>query len=188
MIFHSGPITLSFRRVSQGVQSVLRARIINSDRWILRPHANRSQAPVHPIFSPASFPMLNRFSLDNRKFCRVRCTVTKFVQLSALSSSEPHAAALCGYRCRSFPAVFRTLFPACAHPAFFRVDSKTEISAFVAESCVRLIGAVAGTASQDGVQFESLMLAKDDTGQTGPSPIPRFGDGNKSEEKECKLI
>jgi hypothetical protein len=71
---------------------------------------------------------------------------------------------------------------------FLRVDSKTEISAFDTESCVKLIGQVAGTASQDGVQFESLMLAKDVTGQTRPSPIPRFGDGNKSEEKECKLL
>jgi len=32
----------------------------------------------------------------------------------------------------------------------------------------------------------SLMLAKDDTEQTGPSLIPAFGDGNISEEKECK--
>jgi hypothetical protein len=70
---------------------------------------------------------------------------------------------------------------------FFGVDSQTEISAFVAESCVKLIEAVTRTASQDGVQFESLMLAKDVTGQTRPSPIPRFGDENKSEEKECKL-
>jgi hypothetical protein len=83
---------------------------------------------------------------------------------------------------------FRTLFPASAHLVFFGVHSKTEISAFETDSCVRLIGAVTRTASLDGVQFESLMLAKDVTGQTGPSPIPRFGDGNKSEEKECKLL
>jgi hypothetical protein len=87
-----------------------------------------------------------------------------------------------------FSGCFQDSFPYVCSPSFFGVDSKTEISAFDVESCVRLIGAVAGTASQDGVQFESLMLAKDDTGQTGPSPIPRFGDGNKSEEKECKLI
>jgi hypothetical protein len=31
----------------------------------------------------------------------------------------------------------------------------------------------------------ALMLAKDDTGQTGPSTIPGFGDGNRSEKKEC---
>jgi hypothetical protein len=47
---------------------------------------------------------------------------------------------------------------------FFGVDSKTEISAFVDKSCVKLIGAVTRTASQDGVRFESLMLAKDVTG------------------------
>ena len=71
---------------------------------------------------------------------------------------------------------------------FFGVDSKTEISAFDIESRVRLTGPVSGITSQDGVRFESLMLAKDVTGQTRPSPIPRFGDGNKSEEKECKLL
>jgi hypothetical protein len=145
--------------------------------------------PFTPIFSPASFPVLNRFSLDNRKFCRVRCTVTKFVELSALSASWPYVLLCVGIGAGVFRLFFlRTLFPACAHPAFLRVDSKTEISAFDTESCVKLIGAVTGTASHDGVRFENLMLARDVTGQTRPSPIPRCGDGNKSEEKECKLL
>src|SRR6202021_2584563 len=32
----------------------------------------------------------------------------------------PHAAALCGYRCPSFPAVFQDSFPCVCSPGFFR--------------------------------------------------------------------
>lgn len=105
-----------------------------------------------------------------------------------------YVAVLCVDRCRSFFGSFLgTLFflrvlTQLFSRSIFKLDSKTEFSAFDTESCVRLIGEVTGTASRDGVRFENLMLAKDVTGQTGPSPIPRFGDGNKSEEKECKLL
>lgn len=84
---------------------------------------------------------------------------------------------------------FEDSFSCVYSPSFSKGRFENEIPAFVAESCVRLIGAVTETASRDGVRFENLMLAtKDVTGQARPSPIPRFGDGNKSEEKECKLL
>jgi hypothetical protein len=84
--------------------------------------------------------------------------------------------------------VFQDSFSCVYSPSFSGGDTETDNSAFAAESRVRLNGTFTGTANQDEIQIESLMLAKDDTGQTGPSPIPRFGDGNRSEEKECKLL
>ena len=56
-----------------------------------------------------------------------------------------------GSVCRSVPEFFRqffgdSFFLRVLTQLFLRVDSKTEISAFDAESCVRLIGAVTRTA------------------------------------------
>ena len=57
------------------------------------------------------------------------------------------------------------------------------------ETCDSRLGIVENRGKKFSTKHEeSLILAEDDTGQTGPSPIPRFGDGNRSEEKECKLL
>jgi hypothetical protein len=86
MNFRSGPTLVRLGPFGQNVNRPLPSF---HRQWVeidSLPSGDRVSSYPNPFFPPSYFAVLKRFSLDNGKFCRVRCTVTKFVGYSARSS------------------------------------------------------------------------------------------------------